>query len=456
MALVDFMGFRVIAMSVLPIDQSTLVYGSDDGGMSVRNLDPEVNEVMKDAGRLLNLRPHYVGSWSQRKWLSSAGDIEGHRGKDGRLYFVDFSRTFPPTTPEPAIQGSHLFMLFRPEFIKTYPRPLCPDAFTGFIRSDKKRNEYNQHVMEATVYLKTIVIPSFVCTLKQLFVEKKMAVADFHAHIEEEFHKVGINMRYLGVCLSYSSGVEALEKVFLIEAVARVNKNILKLRLRQKMKDIRDTVMLAPYRELVVDFMNLIFREDDWPACDTFWSTSVVECLQTFFNVEVCPKNLRQDMVGFQANYVGAKELPRLTLFKRLVQLTNLDFVSTIERRLRRRQPLGRAPFDITNFIRFGTTVKHTADVTNAEGSFFFMKAFEFLKCLQLAESYEMLQVARQKYEQLLIRSPHNKDALLQLARTHRRSLETKAVLHLCSPGGTGSMLQTHMSPKEIEVSEPF
>jgi len=32
------------------------------------------------------------------------------------------------------IPCSHLFRLFRPEFIKRYPIPLCSDGFSGFIR----------------------------------------------------------------------------------------------------------------------------------------------------------------------------------------------------------------------------------------------------------------------------------------------------------------------------------
>lgn len=37
MALVDYRGFRLIAMSILPIDKTTLVYGSNDAGCATSN-----------------------------------------------------------------------------------------------------------------------------------------------------------------------------------------------------------------------------------------------------------------------------------------------------------------------------------------------------------------------------------------------------------------------------------
>jgi len=37
MALIDFRGFRLVAQSLLPIDKTTIQYGSDDGGNTFHN-----------------------------------------------------------------------------------------------------------------------------------------------------------------------------------------------------------------------------------------------------------------------------------------------------------------------------------------------------------------------------------------------------------------------------------
>jgi len=59
------------------------------------------------------------------------------------------------------MRGSHLFQLLRPEFCQSYSKPLCNDAFTGFITglTDK---EYNNDIIEATNMLRSHVIPNFV------------------------------------------------------------------------------------------------------------------------------------------------------------------------------------------------------------------------------------------------------------------------------------------------------
>ena len=46
MCLIDYRGFRVVAMSLLPVNKNTIVYGSADGGKTVHNSDPELNEKM--------------------------------------------------------------------------------------------------------------------------------------------------------------------------------------------------------------------------------------------------------------------------------------------------------------------------------------------------------------------------------------------------------------------------
>lgn len=62
MAVIDFMGFRVLAMTLLPINKSTLVYGSDSGGRIANAADVRLNKLMEKAAKYMNLAGHYVGS----------------------------------------------------------------------------------------------------------------------------------------------------------------------------------------------------------------------------------------------------------------------------------------------------------------------------------------------------------------------------------------------------------
>lgn len=85
MAVVDYRGFRLLAESLLPIgarrvslrrrhsararwhaDRSTCIYGSPDGGLSVRASDAAFNASMKNLAAQLNLAEHTV--FTERIW----------------------------------------------------------------------------------------------------------------------------------------------------------------------------------------------------------------------------------------------------------------------------------------------------------------------------------------------------------------------------------------------------
>ena len=94
---VDILGYRLICSSILPVGKDTLCYGSCDGGKTVYQQYEEVNEQMKQIGEYWNLARHRIGNSSC--YLYTAGDIEVHKGSDGKYYVLDFGRFFPPEAP---------------------------------------------------------------------------------------------------------------------------------------------------------------------------------------------------------------------------------------------------------------------------------------------------------------------------------------------------------------------
>ncbi len=84
-ALVDFRGYRLLAMPVLPLRGGRHVYGSSDGGLTVRAEDSEFNDCMRTVAAQLHLGGHVVGGTE----LFGCGDLEGHIGADGHMYLLD-------------------------------------------------------------------------------------------------------------------------------------------------------------------------------------------------------------------------------------------------------------------------------------------------------------------------------------------------------------------------------
>eukprot|EP01133_Synstelium_polycarpum_P016867 gene16867-20055_t len=161
-ALIDYKGFRIIALSLLPINSETIRYGSSDSGATVYSDIPHLSAKMGEAGKKLNLKPHLVGSVPEcSKVLPSPGDLEAHMGKDNRYYVIDFSRTFPPEAllkREDVNKRSIFYNLLRPEFVSKWSTPLSSDAFTGWQRLDEDKSTHNKEVEDATTYLLNTVV----------------------------------------------------------------------------------------------------------------------------------------------------------------------------------------------------------------------------------------------------------------------------------------------------------
>lgn len=111
-----------VGSSVLPIGSNSLIYGSNDGGRTVMSSNPHFCGLMARAAQKLNLKGHVVGVNDQATLLYGPCDIEGHQGKDGRLYVLDTARglfhslkrqslsetwiaVFPPEMPRPYVTG---------------------------------------------------------------------------------------------------------------------------------------------------------------------------------------------------------------------------------------------------------------------------------------------------------------------------------------------------------------
>ena len=102
MSLVDYRGFRLIAMSILPIRGSqTIIYGSDDYGHTIYNDDPTMESLVKKGAKMMNIKEHKCGmNLKTSRTLWGPADLEGHLGTDNRFYLLDFSRVLPPEAPQ--------------------------------------------------------------------------------------------------------------------------------------------------------------------------------------------------------------------------------------------------------------------------------------------------------------------------------------------------------------------
>eukprot|EP01119_Soliformovum_irregulare_P004749 TRINITY_DN1583_c0_g2_i2.p1 TRINITY_DN1583_c0_g2~~TRINITY_DN1583_c0_g2_i2.p1 ORF type:complete len:871 (-),score=219.97 TRINITY_DN1583_c0_g2_i2:150-2762(-) len=290
-AVIDYKGYRMTAMSVLPLDSDTLKYGSDNAGRSVHTDIPELNNMFQAAAGVLNLKGHVTGSVPGKKQIVyGPGDLEGHLGTDGRYYVCDFGRLFP--CEDPAYRNTEnkrvVFCTpLRPEFVKFYPRPLCSDAFTSWNSDDNFdiRNRHNQEVSEATKYLYEVTIPQFAGYLDTLNIqlEDNMSKDDIEQVISifgpAVFHSRGINMRHMGYVRERVQNV-TMRKLLLSACVARVVKDRMKSMMRDRMHEVR-VPSDEPFREAIVSVFNLMLGQNK--SSNLYWLDEVKDQIREKF-----------------------------------------------------------------------------------------------------------------------------------------------------------------------------
>ena len=279
-SLIDYRGFRVIASAILPISQDTLIYGSCDGGQTVKADDSPLGNQMSDCAARLNLKGHLAGMGKEPKFIYGPCDQEGHLGTDGNLYVLDLARLFPPETPNKDA-GSFIYRLLRPEFVGKYPHPLSSDSFSLFGRHPG-HEEHDEEVKQATRYLQEELTFALATELSRK-AESELTDPLTPRHLKRltlQLHRAGVNLRYLGrVYLEASHPL--LKQLALSEMVARVMKHLLRTKLRNPPPFSGD----SEYQEIAIDFFNSVFGSGF--DSEIMWSVDIPRALEKSFSFAV-------------------------------------------------------------------------------------------------------------------------------------------------------------------------
>eukprot|EP01127_Copromyxa_protea_P008596 TRINITY_DN1971_c0_g5_i1.p1 TRINITY_DN1971_c0_g5~~TRINITY_DN1971_c0_g5_i1.p1 ORF type:complete len:2199 (-),score=380.29 TRINITY_DN1971_c0_g5_i1:100-6696(-) len=284
LVLIDWHGYRMIALSLIPIGHNTLKYGSSDSGLTVHSENEELNEQMKLAGQELHLAGHHVGGPGITKGEESnhlfylCGDIEGHLGLDGRFYVLDFARVFPAESlaseevreiygPRKVCPKINLVNLLRPELVHTFflttGKALCSDARSPWVNRTHTTEKCNcstvaeANVRQATDYL--------IDTLVREFAEHLHSLSPLVLQSEsltEEIHWMGINCRQLGRIRSVLQPSNYKSSFLLVEICARSAKNQLQEYFR--MVNTIQRTPCDPYIDCAKQYINRLLDDDSY------------------------------------------------------------------------------------------------------------------------------------------------------------------------------------------------
>jgi tetratricopeptide (TPR) repeat protein len=319
MSVVDYAGFRIVTMSTLPINNSTLRYGSADGGATVHRSHEPLAELIDQICAWLNLKPHDVNGTT----LSAPFDLEGHVSANEQFFAIDFARTFPPERPNQQ-RGAVFYRQLRPEFCRRWRIPLCSDAFTRFASPQD-----NREVRHASHFLRAVLVPQFARELLGATAppSTESGVLQACAELCRNVHFVGLNIRHLGpVCTALTalagdaSPLVPPKRVLLLEMIARVVKN----HLRALWRALPALTAGAHFRR-VFEYLSLVFDSERGDENAFFWRVELKLALATEFEYALTPRETSETWdVRDDAGTAGV-DFVRV-LFRRVSTLAGFSF----------------------------------------------------------------------------------------------------------------------------------
>lgn len=323
--------------------------------------------------------------------------------------------------------------------MQVYSKPLCSDAFSGFIRGDPDEYEHNQDIREASQHLKTTLIPKFAKDLNKLLQDARDQGRLEEFRLTETIHTVGINCRYMGL-LRYQIDDLEFKEIILAEMLARVIKNNIRFKLREMMKQVKLPIE-EPYRRLLIDYLNLVFGSTK--ESDAYWNKWLKEDLtmnfenalsekemSPEFNLKVrLPAPVTKSKLSSDISTVG----PSAAAAASAAGPVKLDFVRSVFHRVRSMMGLVFVPrtflftldkpFDDTDLESIGERVKHMNIVAHAQGFFYHIKGLS-CRVEDPTSAKKFYEIAIAKFEEALDSNPNNKEILLSIALTYVLSIE--------------------------------
>ncbi|KAN0035447.1 hypothetical protein ACTA71_004717 [Dictyostelium dimigraforme] len=429
MAFIDYRGFRLMAMSLLPISKKSLIYGSCDAGQTVHTSNNIFNNLFSNATKVINLKPHFVEDIrGDIKSISGPIDIEGHLGSDNHFYLLDFARLSPPEPPKH--RGAYLYKLLRLELVRKHQKPLCSDAFSPMLTIDI--HKHNVEVQEAYDDLLNNIIPKFSKDIQQrdriglqsnFLRDILLNISEKITDVSKLLHAEGINIRYIGEVASHCSSL-GFKRFFIIEAIFRTLKSLARELLRREMKKIH-LPSDYPYRSLLLKFLNLLFDEYK-DKTEYVWSKIILEKMEKKFQNIFNNRNTFKEEPELNEESLSKLPVTPQEIIKSL--LTNLQTRKMILNKFCKSIGLVISRIAITQFSNSNSFVFVDTDIEeiktlstrlnvidHADGMSLYYKSMA--AGLNNTSKHRLLTISRERLEQSLLSMNNNFQIVIQLSK---------------------------------------
>ena len=299
-------------------------------------------------------------------------------------------------------RNSYLFRLLRPEFVKNYKIPLCPDAYSGFVTLAAR--EHIKQVENATRHLTHVVIPKMGENLDKLTEKQRKKL-----NLKQILHENGINLRYMGLVRHHVKNAEIKGKI-LVEMVARVIKHKIRELMREQMKKWK-LPLEHNCRQTVIDYLNLIFGSST--ESDTHFDEVLAPRICENFVGSLNPDERKYPL----KKMLSDEDL--CSLFVLVQEMAALRFPRSALKEFSSDPGIYKykSPFHNTELTEIGVTIRHLNIVALAQGYVLKVGARSH-SSVSVENTTRLCKLAIVKFQQALEDNPGDKRALNELADT--------------------------------------
>jgi tetratricopeptide (TPR) repeat protein len=335
MAVVDYRGFRVLALALFGAQgERTQVYGLLDGspapgvwvdvpiatGAPADDGEPpatvSVAQLLLSAARRMHTAPHLIVARTAESadpipmTIPCSIELQAHHiPTDNRIYLMNLPRVCPPDLPTPGTD-EYLTKHFRPEFMLQYPQALSPDAYTAVGGEVADAHQSCVAAARASQHLQRVVVPTVV---RDELDTLEAGPFNSPADLVDVLHRHGVNSRYLGLVADLTR-LPLVRDLAVVEMVSRACAMVLSRSLRRltrhyqtsgagELETTYDEYGAPSYRDpnefdpvermewyngrfklTVVEFFNLVLGAPDAAATIEFFSEVLAPIVKERFN----------------------------------------------------------------------------------------------------------------------------------------------------------------------------
>ncbi|CAD8124522.1 unnamed protein product [Paramecium sonneborni] len=247
--IIDYKGIRAFVLAIPPIDDTTLIHGPTFDGQFITN--NAIQQYMNQIGIRLNLKQHKFfedelisnlipmslfqevhkinKDYIELRWIENEQNINEFPPQNLSLYYLLKCGDLMPVIIQENLQNTSRL---RPEFVRSWNKPLNSDSYLKQIKLSEIEADYNE-LKQASNYLQNQLLHDIINKFESL----EFLPID-SIQLSEQLHQSGINIKFIGKICQMCQ-LQHIKDLCICDMISRVCKKVLRNNIADLMKNLK-------------------------------------------------------------------------------------------------------------------------------------------------------------------------------------------------------------------------